>query len=571
MSGHQSNLSDPKYAYDMVVATSQSGINLTMDHFLDHFRGQELLICFRYDDALKKPVKVEYAQVKSATGVDPFSISNDGGDQEALRKLDDYGFMFAFRAKIGIPAGVDPTKLPRVVVLDQGRDVVTYQLFFAEFRIVDLQERRHQLIWKNLVQPADKPWLMKFNVHLGQRQDDAAFKTFSAEVQQRLKNLNPDTTFSVQQLYLDLNEPKLQDLPQIIGLDKDSDAYIALQRDFINTYWDALKQQGDAILGYTVTAQHTSDKAPPSLIPTDLGIEISPFLGDDGKPAPAQQDFYTLNYLVMSEKSALPPSVTFSWNWLDLAETKDTHGVIAIRRERFVSFLNTVLSRALHKICFAPKVQVWQDGMLTKYLWSLPEFTAAQSYTAVAPDTSGHVLSFSHKGGPVRDNAGLNGSLGWMEISTDTHSDVYLKGNQIKVITTLESRAEATGLSSDTYNGKWLDLKIEHWFQISVNAQGSLVVTLSKDTPALVDKSEGIELTFWGKIVSVDVDAWKRNLESTRNGARDHLKNYAGDLGNMLNNTGAWVFPGGKTFLYKDVYFSDTLDLVTHITYADPA
>ena len=64
VSGHQSNLSDPKYGYDMVVATTQDAINLTMDEFLGQFTGKDLIVCYKYDDKLKKNVRADFDEIK---------------------------------------------------------------------------------------------------------------------------------------------------------------------------------------------------------------------------------------------------------------------------------------------------------------------------------------------------------------------------------------------------------------------------------------------------------------------------------------------------------------------------
>lgn len=565
MSGHQSNLSDPKYGYDMVVAVTQDAINLTMDNFLEQFTGKELIVCYRYDDKLEKSVRADYDDIKKVCNVDPFIVQPSDA---RLPKLDEYGFQFAFKAKIGIPIDIDPTKVPTIVTLDQGRDSVTYQLFFAEFTIVELQEKHKSIHWKNLSQRANKPWIFKFNVNIARRTDDKIFDTLPPAAQARLKNINPDTAFSVQALYLDLNNPRQQEMPSIENLDKDSDALAMLQRDFINTYWDELKKKGDVPLNYTVMPKNGSAHSP-SLVPTAMNIEVSPYRDQAGQPMPDRRGLFTLDYLVMSQNRALPPSVQFGWNWIDDQESRQSHGVMAIRRERFVSFLNDVLSPSLNNVCFNPSVDVWQEGIETRYTWGLPATTTPLAYTAVA-DSTAHVLTFSHKGGPTRSNAGLNGALGWMAINADTTSDVYLEGNLIKVVTTVKSHAEATSLSSDTFNAEWVDITVSRWFQLSVDAEGDLVVSLSKDSPTTVDKSQPVDLTVWGWMVAVDADAWKRALSSTQNSVKSHLTDYAGKLTSMLNNTGAWVFPGGRTFLYKDVYLSQNLDLVTHITYADP-
>ena len=51
---------------------------------------------------------------------------------------------------------------------------------------------------------------------------------------------------------------------------------------------------------------------------------------------------------------------------------------------------------------------------------------------------------------------------------------------------------------------------------------------------------------------------------------RNHLSTFETDIMDMLNSSHTWVFPGGKTFIFKDIYFSDKTDLVTHVTYVDP-
>lgn len=570
MSGHQSNLSDPKYGYDMVVATTQEAINLTMKEYLDRAKLKELVICYKWDDKLRKRVPVGYEELKQATGVDPFAIPNGSDENESLKKLDDYGFQFAFRTKPGIPEKMDPLQVPPVVTLDRKGDSVTYRLFFAEFNIVELAVHHRQIIWKNLTQPADNPWILKFTVMLGREADAGAFAKLKPETQERLKKLNPDTAFSVEQLYIDLNNRQQQELPVIEGLEKGSDAYLALEQDYINTYWDQLK--GRVLLGQTVMPKAVKSAAP-SLVPTAMDIEVSPYLDSGGQPMPSERELYTLNYLVMSDNRRLPAPVPFGWNWIDEKEHTRYHGVMAVRRERFVDFLNRVLSPALKKVCFDPWTQVTLRAAGFKgveYLWGLPEIKQAPSYTPVT-ESSSRVLTFEHKGGPAVDNAGINGSSGWMSLDANTTSDVHLEGNLIKVVTTVRSHVTANYWSSNTFDSQWIDTQITRWFQMSVDSRGEIVVTLSKDTPAIVDKSETKDLSVWGKIVAADIEAWRSSLAGTQSSLKGHLEDYEGNLAAMLKDAGAWVFPGGKTFLYNDVYCSDARDLVTHITYADPA
>ena len=155
MSAADSNLSDPKYGYDLVCAVTELGLNVTLLEMLSE-QDQDLFVCFAYDDN-NKVVQVPIEQIQAAAGVDPFSLA-DGTDwnDPVLGKLNDAGFLYAFRAKLGLPAGVPLEQMPNVIALDQGNSQVTYQLFCAEFSVIVLNylPRGHNT-FTNVTQPAD--------------------------------------------------------------------------------------------------------------------------------------------------------------------------------------------------------------------------------------------------------------------------------------------------------------------------------------------------------------------------------------------------------------------------------
>lgn len=350
-----SNLSLPKYGYDLVVATTQDAINATTKQFLSAFTGKEFVACYKFVKG-HAPEPLDYNTVKQAIdGTDPFTIPN-GADEKnpKVQKLGDLDFMFAFRAKMGLPPGLAPTEIPDVVVLDKGSALVTYQLFFAEFDIVILDVRRTAMDWKKLSQPSGKPWICKFNVSL--KMDDAEFQKLPPEVQKKVKNLGPETAFSVQQLYLDLNTAGLQSAPNI-ELDPNSDAYFYLTKVFLNTYWKQLRDAGgDVIFGYTVQPK-TQKPSTSSLVPTDMNIEVSPHV-DAGGNATKKYGLYTIDYLVMSDNHLLPAPAQFPWNWVADSEEADYHGAMAIKKARFATYLNEVLSPSLNQICVVPRCTV---------------------------------------------------------------------------------------------------------------------------------------------------------------------------------------------------------------------
>ena len=73
MSAKKSNLSQPKYGYDLVVATTQDSINATTKEFLSGFASQEFINCDKYDRASKK---ISSSKVFRIMRRPPLRISN---------------------------------------------------------------------------------------------------------------------------------------------------------------------------------------------------------------------------------------------------------------------------------------------------------------------------------------------------------------------------------------------------------------------------------------------------------------------------------------------------------------
>lgn len=567
-----SNLSLPQYGYDLVVATTQDAINATTKEFLSAFTGKEFVACYKYVKG-HAPELMDYDKVKQAIGGNaPFAIPN-GADEtnEQVAKLAGLGFMFAFRAKMGLPPGLAPTDIPDVVVLDQGSAIVTYQLFFAEFDIVVLDVRFQEMTWTKLSQPSGKPWVCKFNVSL--KMDDMDFKKLPPDVQNKVKNLNPDSAFSVQQIYLDLNTAGLQSAPDFVGLEPTSDAYIYLTKIFLNTYWKQVRDAGgDVLLGYTVKPDKPNPRTP-SLVPTDLTIEVSPNV-DAGGHATKKYALYTLDYLVMSDNHVLPAAVPFNWNWVADSEEADFHGAMAIKKARFASYLNQVLSPSLNQICVVPRCTVSFIDLPApkfkgiKFTAQYSQERASQTYRMVS-DGSSKVLTFSYEN--KSSDSGVFVPL-WGEYSINciTQSDVYLENNVIRTSTLFNGHVFINA-EGGTLEGNFARFKVDTSYQINVDSQGNLVVKLAEGSPKVDDQSETPNPGLWFQAITGGkvYDDIKR-LKGFLSGIRNFLTGHDQAILNIINGSSAWVFPGGQSFVYKDVYFSDHQDLVTHITYVDP-
>src|SRR5437868_11632128 len=103
MSTSQSNLSDPTYGYDLVVATTQKGLNSALKHFLDSLTAPEVIACYVYDNQ-NNFVPITYEELKkNAKGSDPFGVPDnaDPNRNQDLINLTNANFAGAIKAQIG--------------------------------------------------------------------------------------------------------------------------------------------------------------------------------------------------------------------------------------------------------------------------------------------------------------------------------------------------------------------------------------------------------------------------------------------------------------------------------------
>ncbi len=366
MSTYESHLNESRYGYDMVVAVTQRAVDATIKQFLQNFEGKEFIACYQLNpDFDKDPyLPMDLDKVVAIAEMDPFSIPDtkdqDPAQRAAADRLYDAFFAFAFKAKMGIPEGFPISKIPSTIIFNKAGAEVTYNLYFRNMTILNIEERRGYQ-WQNLSQSYDDdssvPWVFQFRVSLDFSTNNSVFANLPKSVQDKVKNLNPDSSFSVQQLYLDLNTAQLTSDPVIIGLKPGSPVEFTLNKVFIRNYYDELKKgsvsptnpNGNFLLGYGIlpTKPSTSN---PSIIPTDLAISVSPFYDDNTTLHVSDQfENYTLNYLVMTKGATMPPPYPFAWNW-DASQVRDYHGVMSIRKEVFTQFLSNLLSPLAEKI-----------------------------------------------------------------------------------------------------------------------------------------------------------------------------------------------------------------------------
>jgi hypothetical protein len=466
--------------------------------------------------------------------------------------------------------------IPNVILLDKGSVIVTYNLFFKNFSILNAEPQRRGYSWTNLSQAdAPAPWVFQFNVKLDLNSSDSAFRHLPESVQRKVKNLNPDSAFSVQQLYLDLNTAGLQSAPTVVGLEPTSTAYIYLTRVFINSYFKQLQEEqskdpanpdGNILLGYSVKPTKPSIRTS-SIIPTDLTFMVSPFSDENGVPTKIY-DLYTLNYLVMSDNHHMPAPVEFGWNWVEQSEERDYAGTMTIKKGMFASFLNQQLSSSLNSVCLVPSCSIHVNLIKVEWSYGYAREDTPQTYQVVNDGTS-RVLTFSYSRS-ASDSGTFVPNWGNITLIDSLQSDIYLENNIIKTVTTATAYVHID-VDGGVTEGNFVKYQTETSYQIGVDQSGNLTVNLTTGSPHFSDLSDKIDPSGWSEFVSLgEIDGVVNQIKSFWGVMRSFLEHHDSAILAMLRGSGVWVFPGGKTFVFKDVYFSEHQDLVTHVTYVDP-
>jgi len=559
----QSNLSSSLYGYDFVVATTQASINATMKNFMSSIGEPEVKICY-VADAVGNPTRIDYSDLLNlADGSDPFSVP-DGADpatDKDLLKLQKARFMVGFKARIGDPPGYAPTSIPDIVTLGTDTSAVTFRLMCSELIVVQLTPAGgyNTGSWLNASQPQGNAWFFTSKVDMRMfSTGENAYDKLPPAVREQIKNLGNDA-FSVKQLLFDLDNAALETVPEMYGVSPGTPLYRVLQQYFIGEYFTAMRAQGEPLLGCAITRPGTVDRSTFSM--TDLNIEVSPFRGSTGSvvhnPTPEQQDLATLNYLCETDSDRPLPPVRFDWNWIDSLGDRD--GVLSINRNTFANYFKQLLMNNVSACCYLPYVRVWLSGFLdtdVNFQWSL---TNGQTPTVTMPVSGSTVLKYNYYAG-AEDKAGPNGSAADTTLSTSMDVSVDFSGNTIVVTRHLVVYLKITRTGIDLH-GNVVDRTITDTYTLTVDQDGKL---LSKHASVPVDISSIPTLNGF--------DNFFIDLNSVINKIHDSVAGFSNTWFKELpvSFPQSFVFPGGNTFLFKDVQFSSYQDLTAGISYADP-
>lgn len=560
MGALQSNLSNPQYGYDFVVAVTQASINATMDEYLSTLKQPVVEICY-VADASGNPVPIDFATLLSQTGgVDPFTIpaTADPATDSRILALRNCRFMVGIKAQIGLPP-MGTLQLPNVVNLGNNTATVGFNMLCSIFEVVQLTVGGYSgNTWTNESQPVNAPWIFQSTVNMAfSTVNPSDYSNLPAAVYRQLANKG-SMAFSVQQLLFDLSNAAFESAPRITNIHPGTTVYTILNNDFVNNYFITMKANGQPMLGCTVVS--SGPVVPSTLEVADFAINISPVVDANGNiianPTQDQSAITTLTYLCTSTKRAINP-VRFDWNWIDPSEIGSYNGVVAVNRDTFVNYLQNTLASYVNSNCYTPTVKVSLNS------WSQASYDynmyPNSGYTIEKPNKNGLVLIFNQNA-TAYDQAGLHGDIGKMSLTTLFNMGIYFTGNKIKIVQMLRVNTRISVLAT-TADGNIIDIVISDEFDMSISSTGELVVT---KTSNVVNNSEtpgvGGFLNFFTHVnqLSNDVATWAKSIVSVPK------------LDIPLSTLQNFNFPGGNSFAFSTVQFSNYLDLVAHITYTDP-
>ena len=543
----------------MVAAVAQDGVNTPHMDWLSKYKGDLVMKAYLGS----KPVAVDSLKT------DPFSIPNgtDASDPR-IQALKKQGFSAAFKAEIGLPH-INPSQLPLVIEFMEAGPKVNYNMYGKTFQIVSLEEvNKDEWVWTNASQ-AGTPWVFTFEVNL-KLSTHPNVKDFldrlPGPVKQEIEKNDP-ANFSVQQLFFDLNNPRLSRKPTITGVEKESHTYQLLTDYFIGAYLKQLRQDGGEMLGYAVVSDRPIQSS--SFIPSAMDFEVSAYL-KDGKPS-EDHTFYTLNYLLMSGNRVLPPPQQFPWNWMEPGAT--THGAMAVRREVFGEYLKQLLSPALSHVAKIPstsmKIECDFPGAIYHYHESFANDPSPQHFEFFPATPSPLILSYHYSKKHEYDADGKVCPMwydGSYNIDYNFNSQVIVEDNIIWLKGYMETKVYMS-YGMGHINGLY-QYNLERSYELKGHNRGTVTVEMGGAGITPFD-SNGISPNLIARIegddnVQIRCDDLDRDLTSWMN-------SFFGDfdlvISNVLDGNTIWVFPGGETFTYQDIYFSENQDLVTQITY----
>ncbi|RGP71218.1 hypothetical protein FLONG3_7168 [Fusarium longipes] len=592
---YASNCNLANYGYDFVVATTQASMNADMKAYISNSPLIFGYYCFLADPVTNDPtVPIALEDLVGKTGgVNPFNIpAGTPPTDSRVQALTNLRFAVGIKICVGLPDDIPPMDLPEILELGDSVDQVTFRIFCTQSVVIQNTKPggwSNNGKWDVWSQPANQLWAFKTSVKLVSATIDNQLNSNNVNLSpsQKQKVLNQlqnisDTAFTLQQLFLDVENADVLNAPTIEGMTA-GPAQRVLSGE-TQSFWPLFSKQC-TYPALAIIAQPQTTTDPSQLHLSSYQQVANPFKGSNGgqilSPTKEQAGVATLDYLCMTNGKQAPVAEAFTWNWVQPSDTASESGVMAINQQVFSQYLmKAILPHATRWCCTADPVvgsrYIWADDM-----WYNLSMTITPNQTPQIVSTSSNgstLLSIQYTSEKDPDTVSIHGSISGssackLVVVPSYQCIVSSNKNQITIQQTVrvDATLEVTGarcfvLSTDTadYSGSCSPYNITYTqiFDVSVDQNGGLQLSLNTHT-----NKDNSDSDFNG------LDPQK--FFQTAYLARGLWLQFEGPPPIKLDGFGLksiqnLVFPGGKVFAYKDVSFSQNGDLLCTLTYLDP-
>ncbi|MEH2245602.1 hypothetical protein [Nostoc sp.] len=280
----------------------------------------------------------------------------------------------------------------------------------------------------------------------------------------------------------------------------------------------------------------------------------------------------------------LPPAnvpTTFGFNWVD---DEDIQGVMAIQNKLSAAFIVQQLNPILKTLC--PVIYCKADGAKSPPYDVVIQLNPGSDHTfnQTSDAQTGLIASYSYNPPPASNtDTGPPYAPYTFQVSGQYSSttNVYFNGDKITISGSITANGSTytqvagshssseVDMPNTTYNWS-VDLQL--YMDASNNGQLDLkVVNPDFNRPPVVEQHD---TSWWEKFLeslSGFMQSYTQNLGDLRGQIQGSIESsIVPNLKQTINQANHFVFPGGKTFSFKDPTFTNNKDLATNITYLNP-
>ncbi|KAF4498962.1 hypothetical protein FAGAP_4871 [Fusarium agapanthi] len=219
----------------------------------------------------------------------------------------------------------------------------------------------------------------------------------------RLQNIS-STSFSLQQLFLDMDNATVQNVPVIVGMKPGSRAHLVVSGQLGNIWTEFTKKCHCPPISVVAVPQISSD--PSKLYLKSFDRQVNRVKDSNGNavknPTKEQLAATTLDYRCMASGTQPLPAKQFSWTWVEPISINTESGVVAIKRQVFSQYLLDVILPQAKKSCITTDPVVGHRSFENGKLWAdcVGDDICVINYTSADdPDTSstrGSALGSEH-------------------------------------------------------------------------------------------------------------------------------------------------------------------------------